>query len=87
MEAIIAHFRGSRDIKTGNHMILHIAGVDNREKAKKLVGKSVSWQAPGKNKTTIKGKIAAPHGNTGAVRTIFERGLPGQCLGERAVIE
>lgn len=87
MQAIIAHFRGSRDIKKGNHLILHVEGVDSKEKAKALVGKKVSWKSEGKKNTVITGAVAAPHGNSGAVRAIFERGLPGQALGQEAVIE
>ena len=37
--------------------------------------------------TTIEGRISAAHGNSGAIRAIFERGLPGQALGTEALIE
>ena len=87
MKARITNFRGSRRIKTGNQMIIEIEGVDSKEKAEKLVGKTVSWIAPGKKKTTIQGKISAAHGNKGCVRVLFERGLPGQSLGTEVKIE
>jgi len=87
MMATIVNFRGSRDIKKGNHIILIVDGVETRKKAEGLVGKKVSWTAQGKKKTTITGKIAAAHGNSGAIRAIFERGLPGQALGTEAKIE
>ena len=83
----MVHFRGSRDIKTGNHIILQIDSFETRDKAKSLVGKKVTWSVAGKKKTVISGKIAAAHGNSGAVRAIFERGLPGQALGSVAVVE
>ena len=87
MNGVIVNFRGSKRIKTGNQMVIEVEGVDSKEKAKKLVGKTVSWVAPGKKKTTIKGKISAAHGNKGVVRALFERGLPGQSLGTKVLIE
>jgi len=87
MAGIISHFRGSFRRKKGNHLIVIVPGVDNREKAKSYIGKSAVWTAPGKGKTQIKGKVSAPHGNKGAVRVIFERGLPGQSLGQEIKIE
>lgn len=68
-------------------MILYVSGVDTKEKAEGLIGKKVSWTAPGKNKTTITGKISAPHGRKGAVRAIFERGMPGQAIGKKVMVE
>ena len=85
MEAVIVNFRGSRHRQTGNHMVLKINSVDNKEKAAKLVGKAVSWHSPAGKE--IKGKVAAAHGNSGAVRAIFETGMPGQSVGSKAKIE
>jgi len=68
-------------------MIVIMPGVDNKDKAKPYVGKSAVWNAPGKQKTSIKGVISAIHGNKGALRVVFERGLPGQSLGMDVKIE
>lgn len=68
-------------------MIVILPGIDNREKAQSYIGKTAVWSAPGKKKTTIKGKISCAHGNKGALRVIFERGLPGQSLGQEVKIE
>ena len=87
MKGRITNFRGSRRIKKGNQMIVEVEGADDKAKAEKLIGKSVSWVAPGKNKTTINGKISALHGNSGCVRVLFERGLPGQSVGTEVKIE
>lgn len=87
MKARITNFRGSRRIKSGNQMIIEIEGVDSKAKAEKIIGKTISWTAPGKKKTTIKGKISAAHGNKGCVRAIFEKGMPGQSLGTEVKIE
>lgn len=52
--------------------------MQNREEAKKLVGKIVEWKSP--SGKIIHGKISDAHGNKGLVRAIFEKGLPGQAL-------
>lgn len=64
-------------------MIILVDGIDNREKAEKLVGKKVEWNAPGKNKKILTGKVASAHGRKGAVRAIFETGMPGQAIGQK----
>ena len=85
MEGVIVNFRGSRRVKKGNHMIVEISSVDNKEKASHLVGKKVVWKtSAGK---AINGKIASIHGNSGALRVIFETGMPGQSIGAKVAIE
>lgn len=59
-------------------------GLDNRENAAKLINKPVVWKT--KSGNDIKGHIAAVHGNSGAVRAIFERGLPGQSIGTKVKV-
>ncbi len=86
MKAQITSFRRGRDVITGNHMILRVESITDKEKAESLLGKSVVWTSPGKNKKEIKGKIVRVHGNSGAVRAIFERGMPGQSIGEHIEI-
>ena len=79
MKGQITNFRGSRHTKYDNHMIVKFEGIETRENATPLIGKPVSWKSP-KGKE-IKGKIAAEHGNKGCVRVIFEKGMPGQSIG------
>jgi large subunit ribosomal protein L35Ae len=67
-------------------MIVSVKDVDNREKAQKLVGKKVSWFSPGKEKKEIKGEIRSAHGNSGALRVLFEKGMPGQSIGNKVKI-
>ncbi len=66
-------------------MILKAASLDSREKAKKLLGKKVVWTSPAGKK--LHGEIKAVHGNKGALRAIFEHGLPGQAIGTKIKIE
>lgn len=66
-------------------MILIAEGVNDKEKARALVGKTVKWFSPAKKE--IKGKVASSHGNKGAVRVIFDTGMPGQAVGSNVEIE
>lgn len=78
MKAKIVNFRRSRRIVTGNQMVLSVESKASIEDAKELIGKSVSYDT---GKTKIVGKIMATHGNKGAVRALFEKGMPGQAIG------
>lgn len=80
MEGIIINYRRGRKTQTTNQMVILVPGYD-KTKSLELVGKTVSYICEGKNKTTINGKISSIHGNSGAVRVIFERGMPGQSIG------
>ncbi len=81
MEGTIVNFRGSHKTKSDNHMIVKVKSIESREKAQKLIGKIVSWKSPANRE--IKGKVANSHGNSGALRVIFEKGMPGQALGTK----
>ncbi len=85
MEGTIASFRRNKRVVSHNQMILLVKGVASKEKAKDLIGKKVTWESPAKKQ--IIGKISLPHGNKGAVRVIFETGMPGQSLGSKVKIE
>ncbi len=85
MNGTIVHFRGSRRVKKGNHMIVQVSDIDSRDKAAGLVGRKVVWKtSAGKE---LQGKIASAHGNKGALRVIFETGMPGQSIGTKVAIE
>lgn len=85
MEGVLQNFRMGRHHQTDNQMVLVVPSVTKKDQATKLVGKTVSWMTPA-NKA-MKGKITAPHGNSGAVRVLFEKGMPGQAVGKKAKIE
>jgi large subunit ribosomal protein L35Ae len=85
MEGLIMNFRQGRHNQKTNQMILKLPGVETREKAAKMVGKKVTFTTPGGKKIT--GEVKAAHGNSGAVRTIFEKGLPGQSLTKKVQVE
>lgn len=85
MEGVIVHFRGSRRVKRSNQMVVQVSGVDDKEKASKLVGKKVVWKtSAGKQ---MSGEITNIHGNSGALRVRFGTGMPGQSIGTKVVVE
>lgn len=85
MEATIVSYRRGRHTQKDNHMILKVAGVEDKEKAASLIGKTVVFITDSKKE--LKGKVASAHGTKGAVRAIFETGMPGQSLGKKVKIE
>jgi len=87
MDAIIKNFVMGRHHQKCTHIVIILKGLSSRADASKYVGKTVSWKCPGKQAKEIKGKIASPHGSKGAVRAIFEKGLPGQAMGTKVLIQ
>ena len=85
MEGVIKNFRRGRTTQKTNHMIVYLDEVKKRDKASELVGKVVVWKSPAGKE--INGKVASAHGNKGAVRVIFEKGMPGQSLGTKVEIK
>ena len=78
------NFRGGRHTQKNNQMIVKVDGVDSTDKAKKLINKVVIFKtASGKE---IKGKVSNFHGNNGAVRVLFEKGMPGQAIAKKVEI-
>ena len=84
VKGIVVQFRRGRHRIHERHYLIDL-GLKDREEAKKMTGKEVSWTSPG-NKI-IKGKISDAHGNSGLVRAIFERGLPGQAMATEIDVE
>lgn len=85
MQGIIANFKGGRHTQVTNQMIIVIDSVKNKEEAAKLVGKKVIWKSPADKE--IKGEIRSAHGNKGAVRVLFEKGMPGQSISNKVDIQ
>jgi len=85
MEGVIASFKRGRHTQTTNQMIIKTDGIDSRDKAAKLVGKNVVWKSPAGKE--IKGSVRSAHGNKGALRVLFETGMPGQSLMTKVKIE
>jgi len=78
MKGTIVNFRGGRHTQYKNQMIVVADGMAKKEDAQKLVGKSVTWKSPAGKE--VKGKVSNTHGSKGAVRVLFEKGMPGQSV-------
>jgi len=85
MEAVIVNFRSAKHHTVPNQMIIKVGGYSDKEKAKELIGKKATWTSPAGKQLT--GKVSAQHGNSGAVRAIFDTGMPGQAVGQKILIE
>ena len=72
-------------MKRSNQMVVQVNGIDDKEKASKLVGKKVVWKTSA-GKQMI-GQITNIHGNSGALRVRFGTGMPGQSIGTKVAIE
>jgi large subunit ribosomal protein L35Ae len=84
MEGLIVSFRRGRRTQYNNQFIIKIPETD-KEKAKSLLSKKVIWTS--KSGKKINGTIMNIHGNKGALRARFERGLPGQAVGTRVEVK
>ncbi len=84
MDAIIENYRRGRHTEYGDQFIVVVDACESSEKAKAFVGKSVSWKTPSGKE--IKGKVASTHGNSGKLRVVMEKGLPGQAVGTKIEI-
>jgi large subunit ribosomal protein L35Ae len=87
MDGIIKSYRRGRHTQNTRQAIVLVDNISSKEKAEKLIGKKVTWQTPGKNKKNITGKVSASHGSKGAVRVIFDTGIPGQAVTQKVKIE
>lgn len=85
MKGTIVNFRGGVHTQYNNQMIIEVEGISSKDKAEELAGKAVVWKSPAGKE--IKGKIAAAHGNKGAVRAVFEKGMPGQSVGQKVELQ
>lgn len=84
MHGVIKNFRRGRHSVNERQLIIEAEGINSRAKAFSLVGYKVQWKnVSGKIFT---GKITSAHGGKGALRALFQKGMPGQCLGQKVEI-
>ena len=84
MEGTISNFRRNRHTTSPNQMVVVVNGVTDKDAAQKLVGKKVTFDT---GKKEISGEIRSSHGNKGALRVLFETGMPGQAIGQKVSIK
>ncbi|MBR9679429.1 MAG: 50S ribosomal protein L35ae [Candidatus Altiarchaeota archaeon] len=84
MEGIIINYRQGRETQNNKQMVIRVASINSKQDAEKLIGKLVIWKtSSGK---ILDGVVLATHGNKGAVRAKFDKGLPGQSVGTQVEI-
>jgi len=66
-------------------MVVVVEGISSRQEASKLVGKKVVFKTSSGNE--ISGEVRSAHGNSGALRVLFEKGMPGQSLSKKVSIQ
>eukprot|EP01054_Gregarina_sp_Poly1_P001591 Gregarina_sp_Poly_1__1590@NODE_1401_length_4217_cov_141_718795_g932_i0_p3_GENE_NODE_1401_length_4217_cov_141_718795_g932_i0NODE_1401_length_4217_cov_141_718795_g932_i0_p3_ORF_typecomplete_len118_score9_53Ribosomal_L35Ae/PF01247_18/4_6e35RimM/PF01782_18/0_002RimM/PF01782_18/5_1_NODE_1401_length_4217_cov_141_718795_g932_i034843837 len=87
-KAIILSYKRSRVNVHPNTILVRIEGVQTRDDAKHYLGKRIAYfyktngPKSGKDVKCIWGKVTAPHGNSGVVRTKFSTNLCGDALGK-----
>lgn len=90
MNARITSFRRGRHTVYSRQAIVEVEGVRDKKGADALKGKKLFWVSKPKKSENVKkkicGKITAAHGAKGLVRVVFERGLPGQCVGDNVEV-
>ena len=84
MEGTIINYRRNSTGQTNNHLLVMTHGVDNKDKASKLIGKKVIYNT---GKKDMIGKINAVHGRNGVLRAVFTLSIPGQAIGKKVKIE
>lgn len=84
MRATIVNYRMSRHVQKHNHMVVTVEGLSSKDNTPEYIGKTVTWKSPAGKE--IKGKVTQSHGNKGALRVIFEKGMPGQAVGSKVEI-
>jgi ribosomal protein L35AE/L33A len=84
MEGTIINYRRNSTGQKMSHLIVKVHDIDTKAKASKIVGMKVIFNT---GKKDIVGKINAIHGNSGALRAVFEQAMPGQALGNKVKIE
>ena len=78
-------FRRSRRRQNTRQIILKVENISSKENTKSVIGKTFVWRSSSGKE--IKGKISNYHGNSGNVRAILERGVPGQAIGDEVEIK
>jgi large subunit ribosomal protein L35Ae len=84
-KGIITNYRGSYKTKKKTfQMVVVPEGVAKKEESQKFLGKRVTWT---NGKTAISGTATHLHGNKGALRVRFDKGLPGESCGTEVEIK
>lgn len=81
MKATVLNFRRGRHNQKPDQLILELEDIETKGAAARYLGQNVVWESPRGKK--IFGQITSTHGNRGAVRARFSKGLPGTVIGNK----
>ena len=81
MKGVIKNYRRGVRTQKPNQAIVEVKAVRTKKAASLLIGKRVTWKSPAGKE--LVGKVVDVHGNGGALRIRFERGMPGQAIGQQ----
>ncbi|MCC7574099.1 50S ribosomal protein L35ae [Candidatus Woesearchaeota archaeon] len=84
MNGTIINFKRGIHRTSPNQMIIQPETTKTKEEAQKLIGKKVIYNT---GKKEMSGEIRSAHGNSGAIRVLFETGMPGQAIGQKVQIK
>jgi len=84
MKATVLSFRRGRHNQKTNQLLLAVKGIDSVPLAVGLIGRKVAWKT--KSGKLVIGKVVAPHGKKGVLRSRFRQGMPGEVLGQEIEI-
>ena len=84
VKGIIKNYRMGTNTQKPNQYVIIVEGCD-KAKAEKLIGKKAVWITSSKKE--IIGKVTGVHGNKGAVKARFDKGLPGQAIGTEIILK
>ena len=85
MEGTIVNYRRGRHTQKDNQMVIIVENITENKKAEELIGKKAIFTTQAGKEIT--GKITGSHGTKGAVKVLFEKGMPGQSIGKKVKIE
>lgn len=85
MKGVIVNFRGGLHTQRNNQMVVKVDSLTSKAAADKVIGKKVVWTSPAGKEIT--GLVTKAHGNKGALRVRFDKGMPGQSVGTEVKVE
>ncbi len=84
-KGVVTSYRRGKHLQHPNQVLLAFDGIDSREQAAVLVGRTVKWVS--ETGRDFLGKVLSPHGDSGTVRAKFRTNLPGQAIGTPVSLE
>ncbi|MFA5406553.1 MAG: 50S ribosomal protein L35ae [Candidatus Nanoarchaeia archaeon] len=85
MKALIVSFKRGRHLIHPRQAIIKVSGIEDKRKAGALVGKKIVFKT--KSGRLMTGVITKAHGGNGLVRARFDKGLPGQAIGQEVTLK